>query len=320
MKQRTYFIAGATGRQGGALARQLLARGQRVRAYTRSPGGPAARQLQRLGAEICPGGIEEPVPLERAMRGCDGGFAMATFAEGGVEAEVRCGRALVDAARRARVPHLVYSSMAGADRQTGVPHIDSKGEVERYLARAGVPYTIVAPVFFMENWLAIVPGAVARGALGYPLPPERVLQMVAVEDVAAFARTVLERPAEFEHRRLEIAGEALPMTGVARALGAALRCRLEYAPIPLEAVWARSEQLGRLCAWLDASGPRVDVARLRARHREVGWTSLETWARRQDWSGLSPSPQPSAGATALRRAGPSAGAESASGGWTVRPS
>ncbi|HVO19045.1 MAG TPA: NmrA/HSCARG family protein [Anaeromyxobacter sp.] len=318
MRQRTYFVAGATGRQGGALARQLLARGQRVRAYTRSPGGPVARQLERLGAEICPGGIEEPVPLERAMRGCDGAFAMATFTEGGVDAEIRCGRALIDAARRARVPHLVYSSMAGADRETGVPHIDSKGEVERYLGRAGVPSTIVAPVFFMENWLAILPGAVVRGALGYPLPPGRVLQMVAVEDLAAFVRTVLERPAEFVHRRLEIAGEELPMTGVAAALGAAVRRRLDYLPIPLHAVWARSEQLGRLCAWLDSAGPRVDVARLRARHREVAWTSLELWARRQDWSGLAP-PAPAASASP-RRVVPAAAAEGASGGWMLRPS
>jgi uncharacterized protein YbjT (DUF2867 family) len=310
MRQRTYFVAGASGRQGGALARQLLARGHRVRAYTRSPGGPAARQLQRLGADLCPGGIEEPAPLERAMRGCDGAFAMATFTEGGVEAEVRCGRALVDAARRTAVPHLVYSSMAGADRSTGVPHIDSKGEVERYLARAGVPHTVVAPVFFMENWLAILPGAAARGSLGYPLPPHRVLQMVAVEDVAAFARAALERPTEFLHRRVEIAGEALTMEGVAQVLGAAVRRRLAYAPIPLEVVWARSEQLGRLCAWLDAGGPRVDLARLRARHRELGWTSLEAWARRQDWTGLL-APAATGAAVPLRRPVPGVAADAA---------
>jgi uncharacterized protein YbjT (DUF2867 family) len=286
MRQRTYLVTGATGKQGGALARQLLSRGHRVRIYTRNPGSPAARLLQTLGADIYPGSFEESAPLERAMRGCDGGFAMATFAEAGADGEVRHGKALVDAARRVGLGHLVYSSMAGADRTTGVPHIDSKGEVERHLAHAGVPYTIVAPAFFMENWLAVLPAAVARGQLRYPLPSDRALQMVAVDDLAAFARVVLERPSEFESRRIEVAGDELTMEGVTAVLGGAVRRNLSYSPVALETVWARSEQLGRLCAWLDWEGTHVDVDRLRRRYQEVGFSSLASWARRQEWDSL----------------------------------
>jgi uncharacterized protein YbjT (DUF2867 family) len=210
-----------------------------------------------------------------------------------VEAELRHATHLFEAAHAARVPHLVYGSMAGADHATGVPHIDSKGEAERRLARAGVPYTIVAPVFFMENWLSILPGAVARGALGYPLPAQRVLQQVAVDDVAAFVRTALEHPAEFEHRRVEIAGDALTMQEVAATLAAAIGRPLPYRAVSLEQVWTRSELLGRLCAWLDWEGTHVDVARLRARFRDVGWSRLETWARRQDWDAvLAPPAEP----------------------------
>lgn len=299
MRQRTYFVAGATGKQGGALARQLLSHGQRVRVYTRNPGGPGARLLQRLGAELHPGGFDDPSPLERAMRGCDGAFAISAFAEAGVEAEVRHGRRLVEAARRAGLPHLLYSSIAGADRPTGVPHIDSKGLIERHLAHGGVPYTILAPVFLMENWLAILPGAVARGRLAYPLPASRTLQMVAVDDVAAFARMALDRTTEFENRRVEIAGETLTMEQIASVLGAAVRRHLPYQAIPLEVVWARSEQLGRLCAWLDWEGTHVDADRLRTKYRDLGWTSLATWAARQDWGTLlapvrEPTPAPRA--------------------------
>lgn len=286
MRQRTFFVAGATGKQGGALARQLLAHGHRVRAYTRKPGGEAARVLQRLGAELVPGGFDDAAPLERAMSGCDGAFGMTAFAEAGVEAEVRRGRALIDAARWSRVPHLVLASMAGADRPTGVVHMDSKFQIERHLAHAGVPYTIVAPVFFMENWLAVLPTAAAHGELRYPLPAGRTLQMVAVDDVARFTRMVLERPTEFENRRVEIAGEALSMQQIAAVLGAVAQRPLGYRAVPLEAVWARSEELGRLCAWLDWEGTHVDVERLRHRYREVGWSTLDTWARRQDWRKL----------------------------------
>jgi len=286
MRLRTYFVAGATGKQGGAVARQLLARGHRVRIYTRSPGGPQARLLQRLGAELHAGGFDDAGPLERALRGCDGAFGMSAFAEAGVEAEVRQGRCLVDAAKRAGLPHLIFSSMAGTDRPTGVAHMDSKFQIERHLAHAGIPYTILAPVFLMENWLAILPGAAARGTLRYPLPAPRTLQMVAVDDLAAFARMALERTTEFENRRVEIAGEALPMERIAEVLGAAVRRELRYQAVPLEAVWARSEELGRLCAWLDWEGTHVDVERLRTRYRDLGWTSLAAWARRQDWGKL----------------------------------
>lgn len=282
MRQRTYFVAGATGKQGGALARQLLAHGHRVRAFTRKPGGEAARLLQRLGAELVPGGFDEAAPLERAMRGCDGAFGMTAFAEAGVEAEVRRGRALIDAARWSGVPHLVLSSIAGAEKPTGVAHMDSKFLIERHLAHAGVPYTILAPVFFMENWLALLPAAAAQGELRYPLPASRTLQMVAVDDVARFARMALERPTELENRRVEIAGEMLTMAQIAGVLGAVVERPLRYRAVPLEAVWARSEELGRLCAWLDWEGTHVDVERLRSRYREVGWTSLAAWARRQD--------------------------------------
>lgn len=286
MRQRTYFVAGATGKQGGALARQLLAGGRRVRAYTRHPGGAEARLLQRLGAELHPGGFEDAGPLTRAMRGCDGAFAMASFTEGGVEVEVRNGRALVQAARIAEVPHLVYSSMAGADRLTGVPHMDSKLRIERYLAHAGVPYTILAPVFLMENWLTILPAAVARGRITYPLPAHRVLQMVTVDDVAAYARMVLERPGSFGNTRVELAGDELPMESAARILSGAVRRELPYQAIPAQAVRARSEELGRLLAWLDGEGAHVDVERLRRRHPELGFTRFATWARRQDWEAL----------------------------------
>jgi uncharacterized protein YbjT (DUF2867 family) len=285
-RQRTFFVAGATGKQGGALARQLLARGQRVRIYTRKPGGPPARLLQRLGAELHAGGFDDLRPLIRVLSGCDGAFAMASFVEAGVQAELQHASNLFEAARDAGVPHLVYTSMAGAERATGVPHIDSKGEAERRLARAGVPYTIVAPVFFMENWLRVLPAAVARGALGYPLPALRVLQQVAVDDVAAFARTALEHPAEFENRRVEIAGDALTMEETAATLARAVGRALEYRAVPLEVLWTRSELLGRLCAWLDWEGTHVDVERLRGRYRDVGWTRLETWARRQDWAAV----------------------------------
>src|SRR4051812_29113567 len=122
---RSVLVTGATGQQGGALARHLRSQGYRVVAFTRRADSPAARALEALGAELAIGDFDDPASLEAAARRADTLFAMATPFEDGPEAEIRQGMNLVDAARRAGVRHFVYSSVAGADRLTGIPHFDS---------------------------------------------------------------------------------------------------------------------------------------------------------------------------------------------------
>lgn len=139
------LVTGATGKQGGATARALLAKGHEVRAVTRNPDSPAARNLADAGAEIAVGDFRDRDTLTAAMQGVDTVFAMSTFFEEGVEGEVEQGKALIDTARAAGVAHLVQTSVASADRQTGIPHFDSKGQIERYLADSGVPCTVIAP-------------------------------------------------------------------------------------------------------------------------------------------------------------------------------
>ncbi|HEX7624464.1 MAG TPA: NmrA family NAD(P)-binding protein, partial [Anaeromyxobacteraceae bacterium] len=152
-KAITVLVAGATGKQGGAVARLLLEKGHRVRVLTRRPGAKPAASLLAAGAEVHEGDLEDAASVERAAEGADAFFLMATPFEQGVAAEVRQAERAAAGARSAGVKHLVYSSVAGADRDTGIPHFDSKREVERYVQGLGVPYTIVAPAFFMENLL-----------------------------------------------------------------------------------------------------------------------------------------------------------------------
>ena len=132
----------------------LLEKGHRVRAFVRRPDSPEAAELERLGAELAQGNFEEPSTIENAARGMDDVFVVATPFEAGTEAETRHGIAAADAAKAAEVGHLVYSSVANADKDTGIPHFDSKREIEEHVERLGVSYTIVAPVYFMDNLLA----------------------------------------------------------------------------------------------------------------------------------------------------------------------
>jgi uncharacterized protein YbjT (DUF2867 family) len=150
---RTILVLGATGRQGGAVVRELTARGFPVRALTRDPGKPEAKALAGLGAAVVNGSLDDAVSLRRAMEGVHGAFSIQTpYGPGGAARETREGVAVADAAKAAGVKHLVYSSVGGAERNTGIPHFESKHRIEEHIRAARMRATILRPVFFMENF------------------------------------------------------------------------------------------------------------------------------------------------------------------------
>src|SRR3984893_7153443 len=152
--KRSVLVTGATGQQGGAVARALLARGHRVRALTRKPDSDAVRRLMFAGADLVTGELGDTVSVLRAASGVGTMFLMGNSNEVGTEEESRQGIIAAEAAKDAGVGHLIYSSVAGANKKTGIPHFDSKYLVEKHVAGLGIPYTISAPASFMENIVA----------------------------------------------------------------------------------------------------------------------------------------------------------------------
>ena len=272
----TVLVTGATGQQGGALARLLLAKGRQVRALSRRSDSPAASDLRSRGAELAVGDFDDRASLERAMQGVDAVYLMATPFGGGIEAEVRQGQTAADVARDSGVRHLVYSSVSDADRQTGVPHFDSKYEIEQHVKGLGIPYTIIAPAYFMEN---LDLRSVGQGRLAMPMPATRKLQQTALADIAGFAALVLERGEPFFGQRFNIASDDLSGRAMAAILSDVVRRGVEYVEVPLDRVMAQSEDLGLMFEWFDRVGYSVDIAALRREYPEVGWQTFEAWAR-----------------------------------------
>jgi uncharacterized protein YbjT (DUF2867 family) len=286
-KPITVAVAGATGKQGGALARLLLRRGHQVRALTRRPASEAAARLRSLGADVFEADLDDDQAVQRAAAGADSFFLMATALEAGVEAEVRQARRAANAAKEAGVKHLVYSSVASADQETGIPHFDSKAEVEQYVWTLGVPYTIVGPVFFMENLVGpMAIHGLRAGTLALPLPASRPLQMIAVEDIARFVCLALERPGEFRDKRIDIASDSLTGPEMAKILAETSGRDITYAEASVDAVRIRSTDIARMWEWFDQVGYSVDLHALARSYPEVGWHDLRRWAREQDWSVL----------------------------------
>ena len=281
----TVLVTGATGKQGAHLLNELLARGHSVRALTRKPESAAAAALAKRGVTIVQGDFEDQGSLERAARGVDTVFAMATPFEKGEKTETRDGINIVRAASSAGVTHLVYSSVAGADRATGIPHFDSKFEIEKEIRRSGVPFTIVAPVFFMENFLADwMKAGIAQGSISLALPATRRLQQIAVTDIAQFTALVVERRESFLGKRIDIASDELTLKTAAAAISEASRRHVEYTALPIDPVRQQSEDLARMFEWFDRVGYDADIVGLRWLYPEVEWHRFSVWAREQDWS------------------------------------
>jgi uncharacterized protein YbjT (DUF2867 family) len=279
------LVTGATGKQGGHLVRELLARGHSVRALTRKPESPAAAELAERGVTIVPGNFDDEGSLERAARGVDTVFAMSTPFEAGAKTETNEGINIVRAAVRVRVKHLVYSSVAGADRATGIPHFDSKFEVEKEIRRSGIPFTIVAPVFFMENFLAEwMAAAIAQGSIAIAMPATRRLQQIAVEDIAQFTALVIERRESFLGKRIDIASDELTLTTAAAAISEASGRSIKYTAVPIAAAQSSNADLARMYEWFDRVGYDADVVGLRELYPEVNWHRFSDWAREQRWS------------------------------------
>jgi uncharacterized protein YbjT (DUF2867 family) len=291
MSKLKVLVTGATGTQGGGVARLLLANGHHVRALTRNPASPAATALRDLGAEVVAGNFENPASLVAAARGMDTAFAMSTPYVSGPEAERAEALTLIEALRTARVGRIVYSSVSDADRKTGIPHFESKVPAEEAVKASGAAWSIVAPVFFMENitgpwWLP----ALQSGTWSMPMPADRKLQMIAAADLAKFTALVIEQPGTFNGRRINLASDEVSPNDVTATIARAANRTLAYQAISPAALREQNADFAAMFEWFDRVGYSADIAGLRRDYPSIGWHTFESWAKAQPWEALLEAP------------------------------
>jgi uncharacterized protein YbjT (DUF2867 family) len=196
----------------------------------------------------------------------------------------RSGRGLAEQARKASVAHFVYTSVASAHRRTGIPHFENKARIEETVRGLGFPsYTILRPVFFMENWTSPwFKPALMDGKLAVGVRPDTPVQMIAVDDIGAYGLKAFEQHAELNRREIDIAGDEHTMPEAARILGKAVGRSLESVRVPIEEVRKFSADYAVMLEWFDRVGYDVHI---RSRSREFGIrpTSLGAWAAKAHW-------------------------------------
>lgn len=276
----TILVTGITGRQGGAVARELLRRGYSVRGLTRNPDSQRARALTQLGVELFRGNFDDAASLDSALNTADGIFAVTDFWEHGYEQEIAHGRNLIDAAVRAGTSFFVFSSVASADQATHIPHFDSKWEIEKYLRKSGLDHAVVRPVSFMENW-SLDSADVVAGRIVTAGNQERLHQYISVRDIARFVADAFDAPGRWNGVALDIAADEISLVRICEVLTEITGRSVEAE----EVSWADYEALAGdemavMSRWFDAVGYNVDVAALRKQH--PGMITMEEFLRSLD--------------------------------------
>lgn len=292
------LVTGATGRQGGATARALLAAGVPVRALVRNAGTEPARDLAALGAELAVCDLRDRDSVAQAATGTRSVFSIqqAPLTAAGFDFGAEFDQAvnLIEGARAAGVAQFVHTSVSGAGGHTRIPgfaegrwaavapSLDTKAAIEDRVRTAGFDrWTILKPGFFMENFLPAMAFLFPRGIAGglvSVLKPDTRLSLAAVADIGRAAAAAITEPGRFDRVELELASDYLSMAEIAEVLSAVLGVALTPPDMTEEqALAAGMPAMGASHAFMNVEGQpaRPEYARALG----IPLTGFATWAQ-----------------------------------------
>ena len=277
---RTVFVTGATGKQGGSVVRHMLGGDWNLRALTRDSSSRAARVLADQGVELVQGDLDDPRSFEAALLGAYGVYSVQDFWSIGAKREVRQGKNLAEGAKKAGVEHFVYSSVGGAERNTGIDHWESKWEIEKHIRKLGLCATVLRPVAFMEGYYSEpLELAILQGKLVHPVCAEKPYQTIATDDIGGFVALAFERPKEFIGLELELAGSELTNPEAAQVFSRVLGKPVEFVPMPIPA----EKEYSQMFNWFNNAGFQANIASLRNQYSEARLQTLEEWLYNEGW-------------------------------------
>jgi uncharacterized protein YbjT (DUF2867 family) len=253
MSEKVIVVTGATGAQGGGLARAILADprgGFRVRALTRDPGSDKARALEKAGAEVVAANVDDGESVRKAFRGAHGAFCVTFFWDHfSPDREKAQALHMAEAAKDAGVQHVVWSTfedtrlsiplsdarMPTLQGRYKVPHFDAKAEADTYFRERGLPTTYLLTSFYWDNLIhfGMGPKKGPDGKLTFVLPMgDKKLPGIAASDIGACAYGIFRRGHEFVGRTVGVAGEHLTGAQMAAALSRALGQEVVHGDVP----------------------------------------------------------------------------------------
>jgi uncharacterized protein YbjT (DUF2867 family) len=220
--------------------------------------------------------------LDRAMHGVYGVHSVQAYMPKDAPGEFRQGTNVADAAKAAGVQYLVYSSAAGPQdpSELDVPEIRSKRAIENHIRASGLPFTFLRPVYLMDT-LNFLRSYILQGTWSISLPSDRAMQLLAADDIGAFAVLAFEHPGRWLNQSIELAGDELTQLQIANVLSRVVGRTIRFVEMPIEQARAFDADLAKVTEWLNKEGFHADIPALRAIYPDL--MTLETWLRKNGW-------------------------------------
>ncbi len=276
---KTIFVTGGTGNQGGAVARSLLQQDFTVKVLTRNTNSAKAQNLKKLNIELIKGDLDDASSYRNYLKDVYGIFSVQTF-ENGVKREINQGTTLATLGKESGVKHFLYSSVIGAHLNTGVPHLNSKFEIENHIRQIGLPFTIIRPTSLYENFLIPqVKKGILKGKLVQPINGDTILQYIAAEDIGKAAVKIFQNSYMYVGKTIPLATEQLNPQEVAEIFSNVLNKKIEYKKMP--ALITRlflGKNLYKMFKWMNEKSfvSKEDVESTRKEFQNL--LSLKSWA------------------------------------------
>lgn len=277
---KTIFVTGATGNQGGAVADSLIKNGFRIKILTRKPDSARAQNLQKQNAELIKGDLDDLSTFRNHLKDVDGIFSVQTF-EKGIDKEIKQGMDLADLANEYGVGHFLYASVAGADFDTGIPHFESKLKIENHIKQRGLPYTIIRPNSFFENFLIPqVRNRILKGKLASPINKNTIQQFIGVADIGEMSTSIFLNKDKYLGKTITLASEEMDMQQAANVFSEVLGREIKYQNLPMFITrLIMGKDLYKMFKWVNENDARFinDLDAFKKEHPNL--ISLKQWIK-----------------------------------------
>ncbi|MBL0274201.1 MAG: NmrA/HSCARG family protein [Chitinophagaceae bacterium] len=275
---KTIFVTGATGNQGGAVVRNLVSKGFRVKALIRNPGKPGSKSITGENVEIIKGDLNDSSSYRNYLQNADGVFCNLQFTAG-VDKEIQQGLNLATISREQGVKHFVYSSVVGCDLNTGIPHWESKNLIENYIKSTGLNYTILRPASLYENLLMPqVKSRILKGKLVLPTRADKIQQFIGSQDIGRISTMIFADPLKYSGRTLTLASEQMNGNQLARVFSTVLNREIKFQQLPMFITrLVMGSGLAKMFRWIN-NNEALFMSEMESLKKEFpGMLSIEKW-------------------------------------------
>jgi uncharacterized protein YbjT (DUF2867 family) len=277
---RQIFVTGGTGNQGGAVARHLVQLGFSIKVLTRDPDSEKAKKLQGPKTALVKGNLDQPDSFRDHLKGVYGIFSVQAMGKR-MQNEMRQGIELANLAREFRIDHLIYSSGAGAVSRTGIPHWDSKLNIENHIKQINIPYTIIRPSSLFENFLIPqVKNRITQGKLVSPAREEAIQQFMAADDIGVFCSRIFMNTQKYLGKTITLGTEEMTMKEVAACFSEVLGFPVKYQKLPgLITRLVMGKDLHLMFQWINENNAIFikDLEGFKREHPDL--LSLKSWIK-----------------------------------------